>query len=238
MAIKLEVGKTYELNNGNIHTCEEMHGDDASAKSSARPRRRPMSDRTDQIKEAITAHWGERCKEHETGCPVCDAWAEFDRQEAERDGWQKAFGTVLSAVPLPDVLKASGSVGDAIEYLKAALAERDALAAQVADLQQAQTYTYIGKDGRPVLARDLEDERDALRDLLEAEKLISAQAHSAGYEAGKRGGRNAALEEAKQAILTRLAEHKAAGARGSGHHEFMAAVEAVDALKDKETDHD
>ncbi len=25
-------------------------------------------------------------------------------------------------------------------------------------------YTYIGKDGKPVLARDLEDERDALKE--------------------------------------------------------------------------
>jgi hypothetical protein len=36
------------------------------------------------------------------------------------------------------------------------IAERDALRA-------AQSYTYIGKDGKPILARDLEDERDALR---------------------------------------------------------------------------
>jgi hypothetical protein len=43
-------------------------------------------------------------------------------------------------------------------------AERDAL-------QQAQTYRYIGKDGKPILARDLEDQRDAALarvDVLEA----------------------------------------------------------------------
>lgn len=45
-------------------------------------------------------------------------------------------------------------------------AERDALLA-------AQSYTYIGKDGKPVLARDLEDERDALRARLdEAERAF------------------------------------------------------------------
>ncbi|MBY6005412.1 hypothetical protein KUV62_15915 [Salipiger bermudensis] len=38
----------------------------------------------------------------------------------------------------------------------------------------AQSYTYIGKDGKPVLARDLEDERDALRARLdEAEKDVA-----------------------------------------------------------------
>lgn len=41
------------------------------------------------------------------------------------------------------------------DRIEALLAERDALRA-------AQSYTYIGKDGKPVLARDLEDERDAL----------------------------------------------------------------------------
>jgi len=30
------------------------------------------------VEEAITGHWGERCLEHEDGCPVCDAWREYD----------------------------------------------------------------------------------------------------------------------------------------------------------------
>lgn len=33
-----------------------------------------------------------------------------------------------------------------------------------------QTYTYYGKDGKPVLARDLEDERDELRQQLADER--------------------------------------------------------------------
>lgn len=37
------------------------------------------------------------------------------------------------------------------------------LEAQVAAYQSGQTYSYIGKDGKQVLARVLEDERDALR---------------------------------------------------------------------------
>lgn len=35
-------------------------------------------DQTDKIKEAITAHWGARCDEYVQGCPICDAWAEYD----------------------------------------------------------------------------------------------------------------------------------------------------------------
>jgi hypothetical protein len=30
------------------------------------------------IEEAMTAHWGERCDDYEQGCPVCDAWRQYD----------------------------------------------------------------------------------------------------------------------------------------------------------------
>lgn len=43
----------------------------------------------------------------------------------------------------------------AAKTLRALLVERDELLA-------SQGYTYIGKDGKPILARDLEDQRDAL----------------------------------------------------------------------------
>ena len=39
-------------------------------------------------------------------------------------------------------------------------------------------YRYIGKDGKTVLARDLEDERDALRARLEAVELGEAESES------------------------------------------------------------
>ena len=32
----------------------------------------------DKLKEAVEAHWGERCDEAAEGCPICDAWAEYD----------------------------------------------------------------------------------------------------------------------------------------------------------------
>jgi hypothetical protein len=31
-----------------------------------------------KVEEAITHHWGERCDDYEEGCPVCDAWHEYD----------------------------------------------------------------------------------------------------------------------------------------------------------------
>ena len=30
------------------------------------------------VEQAIEGYWGERCTEHQDGCPVCDAWREYD----------------------------------------------------------------------------------------------------------------------------------------------------------------
>lgn len=30
------------------------------------------------VEQALTEYWGERCDEYEQGCPVCDAWHEYD----------------------------------------------------------------------------------------------------------------------------------------------------------------
>ena len=30
------------------------------------------------VEQAMTAHWGEKCDEYEQGCPVCDAWREYE----------------------------------------------------------------------------------------------------------------------------------------------------------------
>jgi len=30
------------------------------------------------VHEAVLFYWGERCPEHEDGCPVCEAWAQYD----------------------------------------------------------------------------------------------------------------------------------------------------------------
>lgn len=38
-------------------------------------------------------------------------------------------------------------------------------------MSEAPGYTYIGKDGKPILARDLEDQRDAARE--HAQELVS-----------------------------------------------------------------
>ena len=30
------------------------------------------------VEQAIEGYWGERCTEHQDGCPVCDAWRQYD----------------------------------------------------------------------------------------------------------------------------------------------------------------
>ena len=52
------------------------------------------------------------------------AQARIAELEADRDQWQAAFGHVLSAIPIPDLIRASGSVRDLIDYLKEALEGR------------------------------------------------------------------------------------------------------------------
>jgi|APGre2960657404_1045060.scaffolds.fasta_scaffold252348_1 hypothetical protein len=41
------------------------------------------------VEEAITGHWGERCPEHEAGCPVCDAWRQYDILMAGKELWDE-----------------------------------------------------------------------------------------------------------------------------------------------------
>jgi len=53
---------------------------------------------TKLIEQAIEGHWGERCAEHQDGCPVCDAWREYDNlvtdNKVANEMAQKAFTEV------------------------------------------------------------------------------------------------------------------------------------------------
>ena len=30
------------------------------------------------VEEALTEHWGPKCSDYEEGCPVCDAWRQYE----------------------------------------------------------------------------------------------------------------------------------------------------------------
>lgn len=42
------------------------------------------------IEEAITAHWGDPCPDYVEGCPICDAWAQFDTLVEAAKEWKPA----------------------------------------------------------------------------------------------------------------------------------------------------
>jgi peptidoglycan hydrolase CwlO-like protein len=59
-------------------------------------------------------------------------------------------------------------------------AKQDAL---LADYQKGQTYRYIGKNGLPILARELEDQRDAAITALTASQAETAAAYEKALDA-------------------------------------------------------
>lgn len=63
--------------------------------------------------------------------------AERDGLKVSREAWAKAVGAIVSAIPLGDVIKASGTLGDTIDYVKSAIAERDALRTQLAEARDS-----------------------------------------------------------------------------------------------------
>lgn len=75
-----------------------------------------------------------------------------------------------------NALREEGTKEEAITWLQKTWNERCALEAEKKRLNKANhAYTYIGKDGKSVLARDLENERDALaveRDLWKAKAEV------------------------------------------------------------------
>lgn len=37
-----------------------------------------MKDQMNLVEQAITEYWGKKCNGYERGCPVCDAWREYE----------------------------------------------------------------------------------------------------------------------------------------------------------------
>lgn len=68
--------------------------------------------------------------------------------EKNKKEWRHGFARELFATP-------------ALTLLPEAIEEIKRLRELLADIQSSQTYTYYGKDWKPVLARDLEDRAEA-----------------------------------------------------------------------------
>lgn len=61
------------------------------------------------------------------GTPLLDV-------EQQRDGWQTALGTVLATIPDAEIIRASGTVGDAVAYFTQLHQQRDELLAALAEI--------------------------------------------------------------------------------------------------------
>lgn len=75
----------------------------------------------------------------------------YAASQEEKTQWQRAFGAFVSAIPIPNIIAASGTVQDTIDYFKMAMADRTALQAENARLREALTpsgatkHAYIGE---------------------------------------------------------------------------------------------
>jgi len=49
----------------------------------------------DKIEEAVTEYWGKRCPDHEEGCPVCEAWGQYDNMHEE---YSKKLSTLIEGL--------------------------------------------------------------------------------------------------------------------------------------------
>ncbi|MFB0774276.1 MULTISPECIES: hypothetical protein [Aeromonas] len=56
--------------------------------------------------------------------------------EQQRDGWQTALGTVLATIPDAEIIRASGTVGDAVAYFTQLHQQRDELLAALEEVHR------------------------------------------------------------------------------------------------------
>ena len=55
-----------------VVTPTEQEWEEWSANTNTEPDNNP-------VHEAVQFYWGERCPEHEDGCPTCEAWKQYDQ---------------------------------------------------------------------------------------------------------------------------------------------------------------
>ena len=59
-----------------------------------------------KIEEAIEGQWGERCPDYEEGCPVCEAWREYDNLVMDNKLSNKLFLEELTRPQVDPVIRA------------------------------------------------------------------------------------------------------------------------------------
>lgn len=76
--------------------------------------------------------------------PGMDAFDEIDRLRAECGNWEMALGTVLATIPVKEITRATGTVGDAVAYFKQLHQQRDKLMTALQDARGALSSVNSG----------------------------------------------------------------------------------------------
>ena len=48
------------------------------------------------VHEAVLFYWGERCPDHEDGCPACEAWEQYDNMQERLEKHEAAHKAELN----------------------------------------------------------------------------------------------------------------------------------------------
>lgn len=76
--------------------------------------------------------------------PSANAWDEIDRLRAECSNWEKVLGTVLDTIPVNEITRSAGTVGDAVAYFKRLHQQRDKLMVALQDVRGALSSVNSG----------------------------------------------------------------------------------------------
>jgi len=87
------------------------HNNDLEINTNTEPNNNP-------VHEAVQFFWGERCPDHEDGCVVCSAWAQYDRIAKYEEILTKLLVAMAKDNDVLRVMTTKKSMADAVVAMK------------------------------------------------------------------------------------------------------------------------
>lgn len=120
---------------------------DAAIRDGVVPEQHPLRSRLEMLanhrqREQELRAEVERVNNQINEMPGMDAFDEIDRLRAECGNWEMALGTVLATIPVKEVIRATGTVGDAVAYFKHLHQQRDDLLAALENAERMLTTVH------------------------------------------------------------------------------------------------
>ena len=112
------------------------------------------------VEQALTEHWGEKCDSYEQGCPVCDAWREYENLVT--------YGASATPDPMLEIISNAPPLDPAI---------RDAIGKMIVaksvkpDYEETRHYILLKN-----LLIDIAQDRDAVRAMTTKKSMAEAVA--------------------------------------------------------------